>query len=170
MFNLNGFLSHHVLLYVSKLVPQTHNHANACTHEPLEPFVPWNLSFEKKGFDSNTSALTYRCACLQKKHKAYSGRYSTVGLLILLWYYAVWMCVRVCEKCFVQLCGAEVFVPWDLSVKELRWCKPSKGVIQDHILQRLSSQRLYLHHIAPLPLSPLQLLSSKALCLYKNNA
>lgn len=57
------------------------------------------------------------------------------------------VCVRT-EKRLLYLCGAEAFVAWDLSLKALRCCKPSKSVRQDHTLQRLSSKRLYLHHIS----------------------
>ena len=63
-------------------------------------------------------------------------------------------CGWLCHNHPVQGCGAEVCVPWDLSLKELRCCKPSKRVRQDHTLRRLSSKRLYLHDISPPPPPP----------------
>lgn len=139
LIEVKGFLIHHVLLCISKLVPQTHSHTWA-----IRAICPLKFVFCLIHKRSNIQLCVFSV-----------GQYTTVGLQILLWYCAVWIFVCVSEKCLIQLCGAEVFVPWDLSLKELRWCKPSKRVIQDHTLQRLSSQRLYLHHISPpLPLIP----------------
>lgn len=104
---------------------------------------PRNLSYNKK--IKNKIKDTYSIF----RNIQYSK--SHTHLIVILWF-VVWMvCVQVCEKCLVQLCGAEVFVPWDLSLKELRCCKPSKRVRQNHTLQRLSSKRLYLHHISSPP-------------------
>ena len=75
----------------------------------------------------------------------------------------VWMHVWWCERCLAWLCGAEVFVPWDLSLKE-RVANLQREL--DRITHYSSSLHRDFIYIISLHL-PLQILFSKALCLNK---
>lgn len=150
VFHLKGLSSHHTLLSALQDCA-----CSACVNwGAIRATCPPEIRL-LKSFDSHASPPTGGCEPAWESTKDISRKtqwkvkstrlYCDVLLCAYARARSMWgvPCIVVWDSGFCP--------PWDLSLKKLRWCKPSKRLIQDHALQRLSSHRRYLHHISLSP-------------------